>query len=44
MQSMKDAMDAAAEEANREKHARRMAKLHQGGHDTSHLNANFEGK
>ena len=37
-------MDAAAEEASREKHEKRLRKLQQGGHDTKQLNAKFEGR
>lgn len=40
---LKEAMDRAQEEAEREKHEKRLQRLHQGGHDTSRLHANFEG-
>ncbi len=38
------AIDKAKEEAELEKHERRMKRLQKAGHDTTHLKASFEGK
>ena len=40
---LREAMEKAQQDAEREKHKRRLERLQQGGHDTSHLQANFEG-
>ena len=40
---LKEAMDKAKEDAEREKHQRRMEHLWKGGHDVQRLHANFEG-
>ena len=41
---LKAAMDEAQMEADRMKHAQRMKRLQQGGHDTAQLHAKFEGQ
>lgn len=44
LDDLKRAMDEAKEQAEREKHEKRMRKLEEGGHQTTRYHENFEGK
>ncbi len=44
LDDLKRAMDDAKEQAEREKHERRMRKLEEGGHETARYHKNFEGE
>ena len=43
LDDLKKAMDEAKEQAEREKHQKRLRKLEEGGHQTSRYHENFEG-
>ena len=43
LDDLKKAMDEAKEQAEREKHEKRLRKLEEGGHQTARYHENFEG-